>query len=529
MKKPSVDLFQLIKSLSMSEKRYFKLYTSGKGGKEQNVSATLFDAIDEQKEYDELAIRVRFKGENFVKRFDRAKQNLYEAVLKSLTAYHADASAASKLKELLQRIRILYDKGLQDQCEKLIDIACRLADKYQNYFYKTEILKWKLDIVRRKNFSNATEKSINEIEIALFDAIEKNKKIQEYNFLAARLSTTRLKIGAPRTNTNLAKYTSIIENPLLLSQREPPSYNASVYFYQCYALYFQAKADYVNGLPYIEKYVNLVRTHPHQIAEDQQVYVSALTWLCIFQIRLRRYPEALVSIKELKALPIRSEFVKKRSLFFTANNELNIYILNGQFELGLKWINENSAYLNSLQREKSKYLNRRHLHTFSAIFDIFFGVQQYKNAKYWLNIILNNTDAHFNPEVQCFSRIENVILHYEIGDQEQLEHITRSTYRFLYKRERLYKLETIILSFIRKKMPHIVTDKQRIDAFKELRSAIEIIAKDPFQRKALEYFDILSWLTSKIEDRPFAEVVKERAKKEIALARREQPLAKRKK
>ena len=38
------------------------------------------------------------------------------------------------------------------------------------------------------------------------------------------------------------------------------------------------------------------------------------------------------------------------------------------------------------------------------------------------------------------------------------------------------------------------------------------ITKDDFERKALEYFDFISWLESKIEGRVFAEVVREKAK-----------------
>ncbi len=35
---------------------------------------------------------------------------------------------------------------------------------------------------------------------------------------------------------------------------------------------------------------------------------------------------------------------------------------------------------------------------------------------------------------------------------------------------------------------------------------------DPYEKGAFEYFDFISWLESKIENRPFAEIIKEKAK-----------------
>ncbi len=49
----SNQLFQLIKSLNKSEKRYFNLYASRHTIGEKNNYVILFEAIDKQIEYDE--------------------------------------------------------------------------------------------------------------------------------------------------------------------------------------------------------------------------------------------------------------------------------------------------------------------------------------------------------------------------------------------------------------------------------------------------------------------------------------------
>ena len=51
--------------------------------------------------------------------------------------------------------------------------------------------------------------------------------------------------------------------------------------------------------------------------------------------------------------------------------------------------------------------------------------------------------------------------------------------------------------------------------FKQLILALKPIVKDPLEEKFLNYFDIISWLESKIENRTVQEVIKEKAKVKI--------------
>ncbi|MEL7021626.1 MAG: hypothetical protein AAGK47_08460, partial [Bacteroidota bacterium] len=55
-KTPSEKLFKLVKSLSAPEKRYFKLFVSGKGKKDSKY-ILLFDAIDAMKVFDEELLK----------------------------------------------------------------------------------------------------------------------------------------------------------------------------------------------------------------------------------------------------------------------------------------------------------------------------------------------------------------------------------------------------------------------------------------------------------------------------------------
>jgi 3-methyladenine DNA glycosylase AlkD len=66
-------LHELIKHMSKSEKRYFKVLSSRHTIGEENNYILLFDFIDAQKEYDQDAIFNHFKNETFLNKFSITK------------------------------------------------------------------------------------------------------------------------------------------------------------------------------------------------------------------------------------------------------------------------------------------------------------------------------------------------------------------------------------------------------------------------------------------------------------------------
>jgi hypothetical protein len=121
---------------------------------------------------------------------------------------------------------------------------------------------------------------------------------------------------------------------------------------------------------------------------------------------------------------------------------------------------------------------------------------------------LNDRDLSVREDIHCFGRILNLIIHYEIGNDDLLEYAVRSTYRFLYKRKRLFKVEGVILDFL-KKYPNWVDREQIVAGFSELHKKLLVFRNDDFEKYAFEYFDFISWLESKLQKENF-ETVKRR-------------------
>ncbi|MGV6862373.1 MAG: hypothetical protein ACWA41_11415, partial [Putridiphycobacter sp.] len=138
--KPSNELFDLISSLSKSEKRFFKLNSSLQSGEKNYLK--LFDYIEKHSTYDEAALKKHFQYEKFIKHLPSEKNHLYKLILKSLRAYYADHSIKSQLKQEIKNVEILYQKALYKECNKFLKRAKKVAIEYEKFYYSFELINW---------------------------------------------------------------------------------------------------------------------------------------------------------------------------------------------------------------------------------------------------------------------------------------------------------------------------------------------------------------------------------------------------
>ena len=110
------NLFNLIKSLNRSEKRYFKLFTKDKTINGKNNHHILFNLIDKMEGYDEELLKKKLRKEPKILNFLASiKYQLYNSILRSMHIFHAQSSVEAELGEALHQIEFLRIKKLYDQ------------------------------------------------------------------------------------------------------------------------------------------------------------------------------------------------------------------------------------------------------------------------------------------------------------------------------------------------------------------------------------------------------------------------------
>jgi tetratricopeptide (TPR) repeat protein len=505
-KTPSLKLYNLIKSLSGSEKRYFKLFATGNRTDKSSKYLVLFDAIDGQEVFDDEALKkIVYQGEQILSRkYSELKAYLYDLILAGLQGYDEKSSIDFKIKGMLQSLRVLFKRSHYEDCRDLLPKIKKLAYKYESFPNILEVLTWERKVAYAQMdiaFLNSHLARIDQEEKV---CLENLRNLSFYQNIFFRILIHIRKNAVLRTNEQKEILDEIINSDILTDISKTKSHHAKITFHRIYGLYYYAIHDYQNFYASSKAAIELMESVPHFLKEDTSEYISALSNYVLSCGLLDKYAELEQNMHKFSEIQpvVQSDKLTIYRQLLAAN--LRIFINKGDFKSGL-------ALLNKHLREKDDFKrNAFEKGTFYfQYFYIYFGIGDYDKALEYLNEWLNIPRSIERQDLQSLARVLNLIIHFEMNNTILLDNLLRSTYRFLKKRNRMYKLERSVLSFI-KDANKTASSRALKEAFVKLKEAFEAFAKDPSENVMFQYFDFISWVDSKINNETFAKAVKRR-------------------
>jgi hypothetical protein len=211
-------------------------------------------------------------------------------------------------------------------------------------------------------------------------------------------------------------------------------------------------------------------------------------------------------------------FTKQKYLQANENNRIlayqylytariNLYFLQGTFTKGLRLV----PFLEEMLKEYSLYLDtHRVLVFYYKIACLYFGSgNNEKSIKYLSKII--NQKTSLRTDLQCYARLLHLIAHYELGNFELLEYLTKSVYRFMAKMESLSQVEEEMFKFLRRSFD--IGAKALKPEFEKLLAKLKQYEGNPLETRAFAYLDVISWLESKINGVNVQDVIREKYKR----------------
>ncbi|MCD4834468.1 MAG: hypothetical protein K8R31_11775 [Bacteroidales bacterium] len=507
-------LFQIIKSLTKAEKRYFKLHVNKQIAGEDTKFLKLFDLIDKQKDYDESKI---LEKEKTIKsqQLSNLKAHLYKQILQNLRNINSDEDIDLRIRELIDHSAILYNKCLYDQCVKMLDKAKNLAKKYDKNVLLLEIIEFEKRLVTKYIRSNI-EVKVSELIKASDQINKKINNINTFSNLTIKLYSFYLKIGFLRNHKDFELVNSFLYSTLPVFQEEQLSFDEKMYLYNSFVGYYFFIQDFERGYEYAKKWVSLFDENFDLILPKIEIYIRAINNLLVSQSKLHRYDEFKITVRKLNSIVEipdlkLTENIRLLLFKYSSTHRINRYFMLGEFTKGAKIIPEIAESLENFEHLLDTHYVIIFYYKFACMY---FGNSDYKKVIYWLNKIINMKDVDLRSDIHSFARILNLISHYELGNLDLVDYYIRSTYRFLIKKNDLHLFQKIIMKFLRKLSS--ITRDQLIDAFKDLREQLLPLNDKFYDRRPFIYFDIISWLESKIENRDIQEIIREKALKKIS-------------
>jgi hypothetical protein len=514
--KPNQELHQLIKSLSKTEKTYFKKFAS-RHYKQNNTSIKLFNELERKNInglYAEDDIKSKFKDEIFISQLPVTKNYLYNNILKSLNLYYTEDNIEIKLSSLINSAIILYRKELFPHCLKLINKAKMLAQRFD----KPSKLLEAIHIERQALRVNS---SLNEVAGALMknydeemEVLRKLKNISEYRKLYDMLVIYATAKGMSRDKESSAKLEKLTTHKLLKDIKHAQYFQSRVLFMLIHCFTNNLKGEHKTSYKYGEKTLELIGDSDDNKMIAAYEYVLALQEMMLSASFLDKPEESEIYYKRLiaeqdKLVKHAPDKVKNFLKMRTLTCMLNINAGHGSYEANLDVIKELLAL--SKKNEGSSYRDEVLVTNFLAAVT-YFGLSRYDDSLFFLNKIFNSKAFELREDIQISCRILNLILHYELGHMGSLEYYVKSTYRYLKKRNRLSRFEKLVFEFI-KKSQSISTEKELFQLFKSMKHELKILGEAYEELSMIQLLELSSWLDSKLRNKPYIEVLKENMKK----------------
>jgi hypothetical protein len=498
-------LFVLIKSLSKAEKRHFRLQSDRSG---DALFVQLFDALDKMAAYREAALLKRVPAIK-KQQLSNLKAHLYRHVLDTLRMLDRQKDIRIMLREQVDYAEVLYNKGLYQQSLRWLAKAKMLAIEHQEVELQMQILEFE-KLIEARHITRSIENRAEQLSTESRGCIQQLTSLSHLSNLALSLYGMYLKLGHVRNEKEAIMLRSFFENNLPEANVHPMTFYEKVNLYQAYSWYSYILQDFLMFYRYTQKWVDLFDQYPQQQKTDPALYIKAMNNLLTAHFFNMNYGKFCSDLDSLETFwrENQSRFNEQtRTLAFvhTYTAKINKHFLEGTFTEGLKIVPEVMEQIAAHQLSMDKH---RALVFYYKIACLYFGSGDNNKAIEYLNLIINLQIGNLRADIQCFARILHLIAHYELKNYDLTEYLLKSVYHFIAKNKDLSLVMEEILKFL-KKTNHLGPREIR-PAFRHLKERLELIAKNPYERRSFLYLDIISWLESKINRRPVQDVIREK-------------------
>ena len=476
-------LFDLIDALTMSEKRFFKIFSQRHviGGENQYLQ--LFNFIDnELKVTNEALVK-----QPFVKNISAEKNYLYRLILKSLNAYYYEFSNKMKIQNLINNAEILAYKGLEYQALKILEKAKEIAEIAELFTHSLTIEQTKFEILSK--LTKYDDANIH-LDHTLID-LEKFKALLSVQKLTTQVYSARQKKGTIRSKDELMTL-----NKLITAQQKKGYDSLKTALFQNSLSITQAHAskDFKKEIDLLHSIIALYENNQFLMEYSVKGYISSVYNLANTYRNLNDYKKSLKTLEKLEDLKNNKLIANSKSLsayiFFLSNSlKLLIYILNQDINLAYKLYLTIKKEYNQHAKSIDKSVVYEH---YILLTSILIRKNEYKEALKFSNLIINDTTYKNRADILSFIRLLNLVIHFELKNDLIIDSLSTAAKSYLKKRKRLFKTEYEVINFIQK---HGIVKNVNL---KKINERLMLLKAEPIEKIMFTVFDFQKWVENKI-------------------------------
>ena len=501
----SLDLFGLVKSLTNADKRNFKLYAKRVQSDDNMKFIQLFDVLDKMSELDEDKVIERMDG--IPKgQLSNLKRHLYKQLLTSLRLINISRIKSIEVREHIDFAHVLYAKGLFPQSLKILHRAKKIGIKAELELEVLQIIEFQ-KLIESRHITHTGPVRNKEIVTEAKERLDKVNTSTLLSNLRVRLHSYYITNSHVKSEDEEREVIDFLdENMPDVGDDELGDFER-IYLYQCMVWYYYILLDFAECYAYAHKWLNVFEENPHLKFVDTDLYMRGFHYALTAAYNLQDVHKLQKDYDTLQTFRKKNyakfnENSKIFSFLYTHWARFNIHFLNGTFEQGLKDL---VGTQRRIKRWKNTIAPHRIMVFYYKMAWMYLGANEPGKAVDYTNLIINAKHNDFREDIQVYSRILYLMAHYDLDNIDLMPYLVNTVESFYKKIKSKNKLQTSAIQFFKKVSTIGISDRHEL--LSSFNDQIRTIKNDPFEKRALVYLDIVTWIEAKMTKRTISEVI----------------------
>ena len=477
------NLRELILSLSATEKRYFRLYLSN--NKAERVTVSLFDLLTIEPLAENVKKKLRQKHPKAD--IEIARKHLYKMLMKVLRNYESNKHIEHELGNIIQNINILLAKGLYHIGKEEIERGKKLSTTYDKPLYYLLISKLELDLESRFNLSRLKEGELISIHHLMGEKLKSELLFHQHASLY-RILLSRLQEQGPIKNLDAVSGL----NDLLLEEFQINATGSSESFEKekihllFQSVYFMMTGNEYAALRVFEELNELFEKNRSIWKGNPVHYIHMVEGILTELTRINKYDEMDFYLKKLEGMEEVNETITLQIKVTLIKFQLLKYFQSSETE----GIHKILTGFEAIEKKKNLLSLTSYLDCCIVVAQALYILNQLKRSLQYINVIINTPNVISKP-IYDLARSFNLIVHYNLRNEDYLQYEIKSFKRYLKTRKDVYKTELLLADFIKE----LLDGKNQKRFYQTFYEKIQLLsAEDHLENLFIQKLRINSWL-----------------------------------
>lgn len=490
------NLIRLVKTLSGSEKRYFKLYCKKQSGSKEYLD--LFGIICKQKSTDDpKLIHTEFNRKHPGKSYENTAQYLLKVIADALVHIGIANNKWFQQHHSLMRSKVFFERSLPKEGYNEIKKAQQLAHELQDNLVQFQSYRLSINYLSDSGFVRMEEKDLVELQMRAKNHLRQLHLLQEHSSLYELLRFRLIRSGRSLSKEDTDKLNDLLISELSLITRGNETNFESQKMHLLFQSFFLTHTgQYKSSLKSFRELNRLFEEHQSLWSFPPYDYLSTLEGILDNLRTIGYFGEMEFYMQKIENL-----LGHRYPDYFRTIASQTIYIYR------LHLLLNTSGHTQAQQLSKSiptVLLNNGTLLNYEKRTELIF----YIGLTYFFNGDLQNANKQMS-KITALSKIKgsssifkaawltHMLIHYELDNLNFLEYEIRSYKRAFLKSGKPLKIEGLLFKLIRydpKRKNKI--SKQRF--YNTLSPVLDEIDQNNFEKQILKYFDFKCWIRNKL-------------------------------